>query len=352
MADINAGFTFSGSAPNNVVNASNLNALVGGAVVQPALITAKTLKTAPVGADSTLILDSVTGTLMKAVVSTLPAQAAVSRRNFTRLTLNTSSTTRVAMAWAEIVLRSSSGLAIYFGAGNTYADLTTASPPSVNGRDFTGSVPAFTWLYFFVVSDGTTTYGLISQCLTTLGVPDNLPSGVTYYGLVGAAITTSGGLGITQFYQADGEVMVQPPTAAGTTFGGVSASVSLNPWTGATSAEFTNIHADTLSTFQAVNCIPPWITAKVRGVYGATANVTQNAVVASYATGTIASPTLLYGAQFFPLLSSQSAVATYAFNAAVNFEVAIAVSQQISWANHDATNAQYSMRVTGYTLNL
>jgi hypothetical protein len=187
----------------------------------------------------------------------------------------------------------------------------------------------------------------------TVGAPDAFPSGFSYYILVGASITTSGG-NITQFYQVGADVVTQLTTVAGTASSGTEAD-SFNPWTGATPAEMTNCSPDTASAFQALtltNCVPPTITARVRGLIGFTSYQSlSDLVLGSYLTGTVASPTLTFGMQVWAALPGGGTNAPFGFHNSVQFDLAVINSQTLYWTGTN-TGGVTSMRVTGYQLAL
>lgn len=72
MAQIQKGFTYTTTSPNNEVTAANLNQLADSATLLPGAITDQTLKSNPVAADQVLIWDSAASALKKATVGSLP----------------------------------------------------------------------------------------------------------------------------------------------------------------------------------------------------------------------------------------------------------------------------------------
>lgn len=72
MAQIQKGFTYTTTSPNNEVTAANLNQLADSATLLPGAITDQTLKSNPVAADQVLIWDSAYSVLKKATVGSLP----------------------------------------------------------------------------------------------------------------------------------------------------------------------------------------------------------------------------------------------------------------------------------------
>ena len=86
---------------------------------------------------------------------------------------------------ASGVLTNSAGTGIFFsGAPSVQVNIGTVG---ANGLDVSGTIPANGWLYFYLMSNGSTVAGLASASASA----PTLPTGYTYSMLVGAAPTAS-----------------------------------------------------------------------------------------------------------------------------------------------------------------
>lgn len=245
--DISAGHTYSDTAPNNAVNASNLNAHVNDAVLKATAISARTLKSPAALADELLINDA--GTLKKTTLQQLKdlflgsasitaamlapgavhdqtektslvdadefllwdsaatALKRVTRANAFTVTANGGARTlKVLYATAAtltidagaITLLNSSNNAIRFVAPSTQTVNIASS--GANGLD-AGAEASNTWYYIWAISDGTNFRGLLS---TSASSP-TMPSGYTYKLMVGV-VRNDNSSNFVAFYQYQDEV--------------------------------------------------------------------------------------------------------------------------------------------------
>lgn len=349
MADLQAGFVYSGTSPNNSVTASNLNSVVGAASILPAFISNKPLVNSLADADMLLLLQASSGTLQRVSATNAIPTGKSSRmvRNLVAKNNSGTPTTQIDITADEILLRTATSGVYHLSGLSVTLDITVyTAGPTVNGRDF-ATLTAETWYYFYAISDGSNIGALLSASATS----PTLPTSYTYYTLLGAVRYDRTSV-LTKFLQRDNDVWIQMASNAGSSD---SSSKNSNPFTGATPAEFNNVSLDTLgggtTTFQSADlsrCIPPNLVAKLRGIIGATSGTTNVYTVASFCAGTQTTATTFVGGQIFPVTFT---AACLGFRQCSPFEVGIYTSQTIYWAV-DAGGTRHNMRITGFTLNL
>lgn len=346
--DLQKGYTFSGTSPNNSVTAEKLNTLVDGATILTGFYTGRTENTAANSSDFALLYDSVNGEYRKIQIGNL-VPTTRSRTGFQNLYATTAAAQQISVTAGEILMRSDAGQLHYARGFVALADLSLyTGGPTPGGRDAASINTAGTqWYYYWAISDGALDKLLLSQSATS----PTLPAGYLYRTLLGAVRIDNAGSFI-RFVQRNLDFATDLASAASTT------SSVLNPYTGATPAEFTNIApaaARTLQTADLSRCIPPNLTARVRGLIGSTDTSTPYvyALCPEGATSLAAGPLeLLEGLQLFQTTGAASGATMLGFGNAAPFDLLVKTSQQISWACHTNTSAHHSLRVTGYQLSL
>jgi len=190
MSDIQKGYTYTTGSPGNQVTADNLNQLVDSAVVQPALVTAKTEKTTPDPDDLLLIADSANGDAFKKLrVSNLPQggsttivnQSGNGLTDFKNLSIvnhSASPNTTLDITIDEITLGKTNGAPIFLQNVTTSVNITAAV--GAGGLD-AGAEANNTWYYIYLISDGTNTSALFSLSATA----PTMPGAYVYFGLIG-----------------------------------------------------------------------------------------------------------------------------------------------------------------------
>lgn len=346
MGDLVKGHTFGGASPANQVTAGALNALVDAATIQTTFFTGKGEKLVPIGADYTLIWDSVSGTFQKVSVQNL-VPTGRAKTGFTNLQAESNTATQITVTADELLMRSATGQLFYLQGFNAAATLTTYSGgATAGGRDF-ATTTANSWVYFWAISDGQSNHQLLISASATA---PTYPTNYIYSILLGAA-RCDNSTNFVRFTQRDCDVAIDLASAAGT------ASAHLNPYTGATPAEFTNVKPDTAKTLQTVQigfCVPP-IAGRVRGIIGNT-DASGNYVYAIGPEGTTditsSASEILRGLQV--MIAMPLSAAVLGFKWAAPFEVLIrtnGASPLISWTAN-GTGTVHNMRITGYRLNL
>ena len=347
MSDLQKGYTFSGTSPNNSVTADKLNTLVDGAAILPGFYTGKSENQQAGTGDYVLTYDSTAAAYRKVQVGNL-IPATRSRTGFRNLYATTLSGPAVLASADELILRSDAGqlrsVTGFIGRGDLRF-YTGGSTP--DGRDAATIVTAGTqWYYFWAISDGTHENLLFSQSATSPA----LPAGYLYKALLGAVRIDNSG-NFVRFIQRNSDVAVDLTSSAGAT------NAALNPWTGATLAEFTNIAPAVPRTLQTVDlsrCLPPGLTARVTGLIGST-DTSVNTAYAICPQGTSSLATAnaepLPGLAIYNTLGFGTGSTLLGFGNAASFDVVLDTSQLLSWTTSAATS-KHSMRITGYRLTL
>jgi hypothetical protein len=361
--DISKGYQFSGTSPNNSVTAEKLNTLVDGATILTAFYTEKAESTAAAADDLALVWDSASHTYKKIRVANF-VTAARGRPGATNLKIlpNAAAPASKVDVTADYVLmrRASNGnlhLAVSF---NATADLGLGV--AVNGLD-AGTEAANTWYFVHAISDGLNDRLLLS---TSASSP-TLPSPYVYSCLLGARRNDNLS-NLRRDQQHGNEVALEWNTDAGT------ADVKLlNPKTGATPIDFTNVAPDANGTLQTANlaqCIPDGIAARVQGILGLTsalgnaavirriglASTTAGSTLASLGVSTDVHLAVLNGAVVADVsgASMQTVTPLAGFTALSRFDLLVKDDHQIAWASLTGSGVAgiLSMRVTGYSLAL
>ncbi len=343
MADIQTGYSFSGTAPNNNVTAPKLNLLVGGATILPAFLGDKTEQTNPASTDMLLILRN--NIFYKAEYGNF-IPSARGKTGSTALLMFSNTAAQVTITAREILMKSSAGLPY---VATSFSNIVNMAASGANGLD-TGVEAANTWYYLWAISTGSVDRGLISASSTS----PTLPSGYIYSALLGV-VRNDNSSNFLRFAQNGYEVSSNLPSLAGVV------SANLNPYTNG--VEFTDTAVVAANTFQTVDisrCVPPNIVSSVRGLLGhtsATNGTLRGYGVATTSDGTLIAPGLDSAAISPGFSAFQTHVITGTpviggFTGVGQFNVPVRVSQQIAWAVNSVTGSIHNMRVTGYSLNL
>jgi hypothetical protein len=351
MSDLSKGYTFSGTSPNNNITAEKLNALVDQATIQTGFYTDRSEANSGSDTDLLLIYNASSFTFKKIRKGNL-ITAGVAKTGFTNLSVQNNAAapdSRLDVTADELVLRAITGNVRYISAFSRTVDLESYSgAATADGRDF-ATENADTWYYVWAISDGTNDRLLVSASRTS----PTLPSGFTYRALLGAARNDHSS-NFVRFIQRNCEVAIAVASKAGV------ASANLNPKTGATPVEFTSASCDTLGAFQSVDlaqCIPPAMTARVRGIIGqSTDSGGTNYVyaVASKGTGALDgsnTPSEAIGLQLLTSYLNATAGQMFGFYNAASFEVPVHTSQTMYWTTNTGT-LRHNLRINGYTLAL
>lgn len=355
MSDIDPGYEFSGSSPNNNVTAEKLNALVGDAEINTTFLTDKTEESAIDSADYLLFYDTSAG-VFKKCSATNAFTAARGRPSAGNLTIAYASASQITVTADWILMRRASSGNLYLATSfNVTADISTGV--AVNGLD-AGTEAANTWYFVHAISTG----AVDRLILSTSSSSPTLPSGYVYSCLLGA-VRNNNSQNFRISTQRGNEVSIDIVYDGNDT----GDALQMNPRTN--SADFTATAVVTNGTFQNVDlarCVPPTIVCRVRGLIGiintASGSRRQVALCSASNGATMASPS---GAQglFVRTLNEAVAVqggATIAattvcgFDDVASFEMPLAASQQISFSAASGSGATgiISMRIVGYTLAL
>lgn len=192
MAQVQGGYTFTGTAPSNLVTAATLNALIGSATALPGFITEQTAETTPADDDVFLMYDASATALRKITKGNFvgtPVGMAGTRGLYA---LGDAST--VTITADEVVLRQSGGsnAKLHQAVSLTCTLATYTAGSTANGRDHS-TVAASGWLYLWLISNGTTCASLLSDSATA----PVLPSGYTYQALCGAIYQAASSMRVT-----------------------------------------------------------------------------------------------------------------------------------------------------------
>lgn len=359
MPDLQKGYQFSGTSPNNSVTAEKLNTLVDGATILAGFYTGKSESVSADDADYLLFHEASSGAYRKIRKGNLitASRSQTGFRNLVAKNNTATPATQVDVIADEVVMRSDTGNVWYSGGLNTTLDITSyAGASTANGRDFaTLTSTSGQWCGIWAISNGGLDRLLFSLAATPFSAP-NLPAGFPYKALLGVVWLNPAGT-LISFVQRGNEVAIPAASPGG------SSSALLNPYLGAnelkgnSTAGGTGVVNATARTFSAVNlsrCIPP-VAVACRGIFGATTDLGAAGshvvyAVASKGTGALnASPADVIGLQLFH--DTTSPTQTFGFRSAITFEVPIHTPQTISCAA-STTDDAYAMRITGYALNL
>lgn len=365
MSDVVAGFQFSNTSPNNIVNAGNLNALVGSAVISGLFYTAKPLQNSMAADDLLLLwgpaLNSGAGGFYQ-IAQNLAFAGPVSQRGITGLVASCTDGANISIAFTSATLRTASGQSLILGtnAGIVINVTGTQTGTLVNGRDVATKFIAATtstpqWAYFFVISDGTNVYGLVSQSPTAPVVPNGAAGTCNYWALAGV-MATDASANPLKFYQTGKEVVwkdlftaygapntvFDPYTLNGS---GVAAVFdSLRPHVTGTNAGF--------QTVDLTRCVPPSVASKVRLFYGSSGTDARVSIFGSDVEGTlpVADVTTFSGMLLLYPPNADTTASVFGFEQGVVFEIQLTTSQQIWWAT--PSTGLKALRCLGFTLLL
>lgn len=351
MSDLSKGYTFSGTSPNNSITAEKLNALVDQATIQTGFYTDRSEASSGGDSDLLLIYHASSSSFKKIRKGNLIA-AGVARTGFTNLSIQNNAAApdhKLDVTADELVLRTVPGNVRYVSAFSRTVDVEAhTGAATADGRDFS-TENADSWYYVWAISDGTNDRLLLSASRTS----PTLPTGFTYRALLGA-VRNDHSSNFVRFAQRNGDVAIAMASKAGV------ASANLNPKTGATPAEFTSASCDLLGTFQSVDlaqCIPPAITARVRGIIGQstdTGGTNYVYAVASRGSGALDgsnTPSETIGLQLHTTWLAATAGQMFGFYNAASFEVPVHTSQTMYWTTNTGT-LRHNLRINGYTLAL
>lgn len=364
MADIQAGFTFTGNSPNNAVTAPNLNALVGAAVIQSTFVTAKTEKTMPAAADYMLLWDSVSGTFQKVSIQNLvPSGVAAGWAQGLIITNGlggSPSPTTLTVTAAQFVMRSSGGAIRYV---SSFSGSVSTGTTGVNGRDYTtgGGAGASVWGYIWAISTGSVDSLLFSSSSTS----PVLPVGYVYSLLLGAARLNAAGTLVDMNQRgSDVEIQIGAIGSLATSTASTTPPNDILPYIGSNTFSKIQINA-TAGLFTSVDltrCIPP-IATRVRGLIGAADASGVNfayGIMSQFASAnligsppTVSAVTGVWLGQLFGRgsITTNSALG---FSNVAAFDILTNQSspQTIYVASDDNSGAgpagQHSLRITGY----
>ncbi len=342
-ADLQKGYSFSGTSPNNAVK---LNALVDSGTILTGFYTGKTEESAAASDDLLLFYDVSAG-LFKSIEKGNLISDSVARTGARGLTiLNNTGTpnSQVDVTATEVVMRTTGGNTRFASSFSQTADITVYSGgPTANGRDFTPEAVS-TWYYIWAISDGANDRTLISSSSSS----PTLPAGYTYKALLGAVRNDAAGH-FQKFIQNGNRVSLA-----------INGSGTELPQTGG--VDFQAIVAAVASTWQSVDLakvVPPTITDSISGhMAGNSANVFGVALAskANVSSALTADLSEAYAVKVFMLdpITAWALSADFgSTTSAVPFELAITVSQTCYFASQSATALRtVSMLVTGFTLNL
>lgn len=341
------GFSFSGTSPNNLVTAERLNSSINDGILKTTTLTDAPTVTAFAAGDYLFCYQASTGLWVKVPPANV-ITAGIGRASATNLLmLNNAATpdSKVDISADRVLMRSPSTgnlrLAISF---SVTADI--ALGVAVNGLD-AGTEASSTWYYLYGISDGANDRCLISASASSPTFPVNY----IYQCLLGAVYNDASS-NFTRFVQRGNDIGIAIASPAGTTLAGS------NPRTPVGGGEFTDVAVTAANTFQTADisrCVPPNITASVRGIIGHT--LTTNGTLRGYGVASSSSGALNSLGVTVGLNLIQTSVVTSnpvigGFTACGMFDVPITTSQQIAWATNSASSSIHNMRITGFTLAL
>ena len=343
MSDVQKGYSFSGTSPNNLVTAEKLNTLVDEATILPGFYTEKAELFTTADEDLLLVYDASAAAYRKVKKLNLIAGATTTSGSV-NLQLTSLDGTLVGVKADEVALRNDTGGARRITQVDTVASLAVYSAgPTSGGRDF-ATVPSNSWAYVWAISDGVNDRAMLSLSATAPTMPDGTPL-YQYKALLGAVRINNSGALVKQV-QRGNHVALRMPSVAG------AVEATANPKTGG--VEFTEVAPAVVRQFQPVDlsaCVPPNLTARVQGLLGHTGTGVGHCMyaVAAQAVGTLDALTQQYGLQVLHALALGSA--TWGFYGVASFDVVLRTSQQVDWTSSSA-NAKHNLRITGYTLAL
>lgn len=349
---IQKGVTFSGTSPGNNVTADKLNNLVDQSIILPTAITSLVESLTPVNADYTWLWDSASGTLKKVSMQNL-VPVSFGGSNFRGLTVVNNAgalTTKLDVAASEIVMMNGAGKPRRVTSFSQTLDTGLfVTPASANGRDYS-TLSGQSWGYIWAISDGTNDRTLWSSSPTT----PTYPTGYSYSCLLGAW-RLNNSTNIVEGFQVGRRTGMHMNWQANAT------PASTNDVPSISGTEFTAIQINnTPKLFTAISlakCIPPNIVESVSGIVGpisGSANAyfavcSQNPSANMDATTMLLNGGMVSGTGM-PVTAGAGAH-TYGFFGCFNFTVPVQTSQTIYLASNDNSSI-YSMRITGFTLNI
>lgn len=325
MAQIRAGYQFSGTAPNNVADAAKLNALVALAEILPGLITDQVEETVVADDDYFLIFDSSVSAFRKVAKGSFVQSsiALAGTRNLWAANNAVTPNSQVDVSADEIVLRrSSNGDARLVRTFAATADLTVySSGPTLNGRDH-ATLTDPSWIYLHAISDGTTNGLIFSQSATS----PILPAGYNFSCLLGAFRYVTAALRKTVF-RDDRQHLVVP----------VSTGAQSNVTTNNDPTSATGYTALSIATL-----VPP--TARlVRGYLSTNPTSTLRVIIAGSNAGLGA--VAIWAANFGSIIATRLSGTE---EVVAPFEVPIATPSTLFWKH--ASNDPRQFWITGYQL--
>lgn len=346
MSDLQKGYGFSGSSPNNHVTAEKLNALVDSAVILPGFYTGKAEEIAADPGDFFLFYDASSQTYKRIQKGNLITNS-IGRTGARGLVIASNAVvplSKIDITAKELVMRSAAGNYRFATSFSQTVALDIYSGGSTpNGRDF-ATEAASTWYYVHAISDGTNDRGLFSASADS----PTLPTGYLYSALLGA-VRNDAGSNLIRFSQRGNRVMT-------TQFSSVGAAQL--PMTGG--VDFTAVVIGVAHAWQNVDiskCVPPGIAASVQGFMGGIGATNHGfALCSEPGSSGLIGPTLAadIGVQIW--MPDQIAVWPTGYGNLVTgfpFDVGLSATQGMFWTSSSAAaGATCTLRVTGYELNL
>lgn len=276
----------------------------------------------------TVVYDGTNFQLQSPVTTGTPAVIRDVARGLVARNHSTNPTYQITLTADEVALKDGSGNSLLASSVSVTVDISTTG---TNGRATGGTEPGSeqnsTWYYLWIISNGTTTAGLLS--VNNPVENGALPSGYTYRALVGAVYNDSGG-DLDTFYQSGRDVWLDASASSSVAF--TNQTGSNNAWSS-----------------QSLGAIVPPIAKAVAGTVGrsaaaSTSSDNQMAVAGDSSGQTICSAT--WGS---PSSDVGNAVDTF-LNGHPFDLVPLRTSQTVWWKTYTNTASIFRMVIRRYTI--